>query len=855
MVEIEIPDFALVMLVGASCSGKTTFARRHFRGGEVLSSDAFRALVGDGEDDAAATPDAFEALEAVASLRLRSRRLTCVDATNLDPKARGRWADLAAKWHAPRVAIVIDAPLGLLRERLGARDDRSFPPKVLKVHADGVRQAIRLLGKEGWKAMHVVPANEVDAVAVLRVPVRTDKRDLRGPFDVVGDPHGCCDELEELLAKLGYVVSWSEAGGKRRAAIHRPSGDGRRLAFVGDFVDRGPRSLDVLRIAMAAVAAGGVAVPGNHDDRFSRWLRGRPVKVQHGLDTTVAEMEADPGFRRDAGSFIEGLPSHAWLDGGALVIAHAGIEERWIGRASTRIRDFCLYGDAVGEDEDGKPLRRDWAPGYAGVPAVVYGHVPQHGLDWVNGTLCIDTGCVFGGRLTALRWPEREIVQVEARRAYAVGRIAPARPAGRSAQVEADMARPIDVADVVVDRAVDTGLLGRVKVGGNAMAGAVEAYTRFGVDPRWMVHLPPTMSPCDTSRDPSLIERPDEALAYYRGQVDAIVLEGKHMGSRAVAVVCRDADAALRRFGVAASEGPPGTIHTRTGQPFFPDPASMAREVDRLRSGLDAAGFWDRHGTDWVILDCEALPWSAKAAGLIRRTFAPVTSNGENALRPSAAAFAAAAERGVPGAAEVSARQSERLARVEAYGASWRAHVPAERDPAVTYAVFHVLAIEGAVPILDRSHSGFHMVEGAALADASPVFATTPCLLLDPAAPDAAARAGKFWRDIVDAGGEGVVVKPDMPVAMAGRGLLQPALKCRGPEYLRIVYGPEYDDPANLARLRERGVSARRRQALREFALGVDALRRFVEGAPLRVVQERVLGVLALEQEPVDARL
>ncbi len=248
---------------------------------------------------------------------------------------------------------------------------------------------------------------------------RPDKRALRGPFDVIGDVHGCADELMELMRRLGYEVDLDGSGDRRRAHVSAPAG--RRAVFVGDLVDRGPNSPDVLRIVMAMAESGhGLAVPGNHDVKFVRWLEGRNVKLSHGLEATARQLEgASAGFRARLLEFLSPLPIYVWLDGGALVVTHAGLKEDMIGRDSGEIRSFCLFGDTSGEtDEHGLPVRYHWAAGYRGQPAIVYGHTPVPEAEWVNNTLCVDTGCCFGGRLTALRWPERDIVSVPARETY-----------------------------------------------------------------------------------------------------------------------------------------------------------------------------------------------------------------------------------------------------------------------------------------------------------------------------------------------------------------------------------------------------------------------------------------------------
>lgn len=260
-----------------------------------------------------------------------------------------------------------------------------------------------------------------------RTLVAADQRQQHGPFDIIGDVHGCADELEVLLKALGYGVTFAGDGVGRQAVTTAPSG--RRAVFVGDLVDRGPRSPDVLRIVMGLVVSGqALCVPGNHDVKFVRWLSGRQVKLTHGLDRTVAQFENESAaFKNEVKAFLDGLAPYAWLADGRLAVAHAGIKEEMIGRSSGAVREFCLYGENTGEhDEFGLPVRYHWAAAYRGATTIVYGHTPVPDAEWVNNTLCVDTGCVFGGKLTALRWPEREIVSVPAARVYSE----PIRPMG-----------------------------------------------------------------------------------------------------------------------------------------------------------------------------------------------------------------------------------------------------------------------------------------------------------------------------------------------------------------------------------------------------------------------------------------
>ncbi|HEX5947734.1 MAG TPA: polynucleotide kinase-phosphatase [Acidimicrobiales bacterium] len=844
---ITIPDLALVALVGASGAGKSTFAARHFAPSEVLSSDFCRLLVADDENDQAATPAAFDVLGYIAGKRLEAGRLTVVDATSVQRDARAQLIGLAREHHVLPVAIVLDVPEKVCAERNAARPDRDLPAHAVRRQHQQLRRSIKGLQREGFRRVYVLRGtDEIDAATIERERRWTDRRHEHGPFDFVGDVHGCADELVALLGELGYDVA------PDRSTARHPGA--RTAFFVGDLVDRGPDSPGVLRLVMGMVRDGtAVCVPGNHENKLGRALAGRKVTVSHGLAETLTQLDAEPEpevFRREVAAFIDGLVSHAVLDDGRCVVAHAGLPERLHNRSSGAVRAFALYGDTTGEtDEFGLPVRYPWANDYRGSAVVVYGHTPVPETEWTNNTICIDTGCVFGGKLTALRYPERELVSVPAARTY----WEPARPLKPAPTEAARPAELLDATDVLGKRIVDTRLQPRITIGAENAAAAFEVMSRFAIDPRWLVHLPPTMAPTATSSRPDLLEHPAEAFAAYRRDgVDRAICEEKHMGSRAIVVVCRDAEVAARRFKIDDPVG--GTVHTRTGRAFFADPAWQGKVVERTRAAVTAAGLWEELDTDWVVLDTELLPWSAKAEELLRTQYAAVGAAGRAMTTRAGELLATALERSID-VADLAARTGERRGALDGYVDAYRRYCwPVDSPDDLRLAPFVVLAAEGAV-LAGRDHT-WHMAVADRLAAAGDGFVrSTRNLVVDLGDPGSEAAAVAWWEQLVAAGGEGMVVKPVDSIVTGGRGLVQPGIKCRGPEYLRIIYGPEYRSPDNLDRLRERGLGRKRSLAQREFALGIEALERFVAGEPLHRVHECVFGVLALESEPVDPRL
>jgi protein phosphatase len=844
-----VPELSLVVLIGPSGCGKSTFARTHFKPTEILSSDSFRGLVSDDENDQSSTEDAFAALHFVAARRLARARLTVVDATNVQPEARKPLVALARQYHVLPVAIVLDLPERLCQERNRSRPDRDFGPHVIRQQKSHLHKSLRSLGREGFRHVHVLKSQEdVDGAVVERQPLWNNRKVDRGPFDIIGDVHGCCDELEELLAQLGY---------SRGDASVWQHPQGRKAVFVGDLVDRGPRVVDTLKLVMSMAAAGtALCVPGNHDMKLKKKLAGRDVTVSHGLDVTLAELDREtPEFRSLVQTFLDGLVSHYVFDEGRLVVAHAGLKEEMQGRGSAKVRDFALFGETTGEtDEFGLPVRYQWAADYRGKASVAYGHTPVPEPEWLNRTINIDTGCVFGGRLTALRWPEKELVSVPARRTYA-DPVRPFLPEVSQPTLTAQQANDdlLDIDDVRGKRQVTTRLHRSVTIREENAAAALEVMSRFAANPKWLIYLPPTMSPTETAKADGLLEHPAEALSYYRSNgVSTVVVEQKHMGSRAIVVVCRNADVARERFGVL--EGEQGICYTRTGRRFFENSALENELLSVIGSALDRSQFWERFKTDWVCLDCELMPWSAKALELVRQQYASVGTAARVGLGDAVSVLERASDRGMDVAALLE-RHRERQELADRFAKAYRHYCwPVESLRDIRVAPFHIMATEGAV------HTGkdhvWHLTEIAAVVgNASELLIATPYRVVDLSDGASETATTAWWTELTANGGEGAVVKPLPFVATGSRGLLQPAIKCRGREYLRIIYGPEYTLPHHLSRLRERGISGKRSLALREFALGIEGLERFVQKEPLRRVHECVFGVLALESEPVDPRL
>lgn len=847
---IKIPELALVVLIGATGSGKSSFARRHFKPTEVVSSDACRGMVSDDENNQAASADAFALARYITGLRLKNGLLTVIDATNVQEEARRDWVKLAKEYHCLPVAIILNMPEKVCAARNALRPDRNFGAHVIPQHISQLKRSFKKLKYEGFRnIIELRSPEEVDAITgIVRDPLYNNKKEEKGPLDIIGDIHGCYDELVTLLGKLGYVNN-------AEAWVHPK---GRKAVFAGDLVDRGPKTPEVLKLVMAMTAAGNAyCVPGNHDIKLMRWLNGKHVQPRHGLEKSIEQLSTETQeFKNKVSKFIDDLISHYVFDDGKLVVAHAGLKESMQGRGSGAVREFCLYGDTTGEtDEFGLPVRLNWAAEYTGKAMVVYGHTPVPQAQWLNNTIDIDTGCVFGGSLTALRYPERELVTIKAREVYCE----PAKPLNymkpstENLTLQQENDQVLDIADFTGKQIVETRLGSNITIREENAIAALEVMSRFAVNPKWLIYLPPTMSPAKTSILDDYLEFPTEAFEYYQAaEIGRVVCQEKHMGSRAVVIVGKNEAAINKAFGIS-NEGI-GIIYTRTGRAFFSDKNTEQALLGRLNEALMVSGFYERFNTDWVCLDTELMPWSAKAQALLQTQYAAVGTAATHALGEVTEVLKQLAARDANGETLL-AEYTERQQEAKQFTAAYQRYCwPVNSLDDYKLAPFHIMASEG--KLWTSENHEWHMEQIAKVCAHDPaVLLATPYKVVN--LNDAASinEATEWWLTLTASGGEGMVVKPYNFIDKDKKGLIQPAIKIRGREYLRIIYGPEYTAPENMERLKSRGLNAKRGLALREFLLGVEGLQRFTDKEPLRRVHQCVFGILAMESEPVDPRL
>ncbi|MBL4658855.1 MAG: polynucleotide kinase-phosphatase [Alcanivoracaceae bacterium] len=849
--KIILPELSLIAMIGISSSGKSSFVKKHFLQYESVSSDQCRGIVSNDENNLKVTADAFEMLDYIVRKRLKRGLLTVLDATHVQPDSRKSILQAARDYHCLPVAIVLNPPMEVIEERHENREDREFSKRVLANQQRQLKRTIRFLKKEGFRYIYKLNSiEEIDNVEIIRQPMWTNKKNEEGPFDIIGDIHGCYDELHKLLLQLGYQITDAE---NQRYTIIAP--ENRKAVFVGDLIDRGPENIKVLKLVMDMVnQEAAICVPGNHENKLLKWLRGRKVQLKHGLEVTTEQIKKETDeFKIELEKFIDSLISHYVFDHGKLVVAHAGMKESYQGRGSGKVRSFALYGETSGEtDEYGLPIRYNWARDYRGEALVVYGHTPVPEAEFFNNTICLDTGCVFGGKLTALKYPESELVSVAAAEVYyePVKPLVPESNSSSNQQIDDEY---LYLEDVTGKRFISSQLGGNIKIEANRSASALESMSRFCIHPKWINYLPPTMSPPASSNFEDFLEHPDQAFDYYKKQgVKQVICEEKHMGSRAIIQIGKDSEAIKTAFGITTGET--GIVYTRNGRRFFKDRELEHEFISRFSTAITQSGLWEELDTDWLTLDCEIMPWSMKAMDLIKRQYAAVGCTSYASTLVLQKALEQAKQRGLDVDHLISSAETtlENSIQFKKAYQNYCWNVESLND--IKVAPFHIMASEGRTHT-DKNHQ-WHMENITKISDQdNDILFKTEYFIVDLDDADSIDSVTKWWLQQTQNLAEGMVVKPLDFIAHGERGITQPAIKVRGQEYLRIIYGIDYTKPENLERLRKRSLGIKRRLAISEFKLGYESLHRFTQKMPLRQIHECAFGVLAMQSEPTDPRL
>ncbi|MFE4893780.1 polynucleotide kinase-phosphatase [Peribacillus butanolivorans] len=862
--QIVLPHAGIVLLIGPSNSGKSTWLKsmiekEEILPSEVVSSDAFRVLVSDIEfidwrgrpkDEAdnlmdeyqSISGEAFSMMDSVIEARCRLNKLTFIDATNLHPDDRNRYISLAQKNNVPILSIVLDIP----EEDLLVRDEQREHPRGkrrIKQQYQTFKREKRVLKKEGYSSLYTLKGTEDIQVIRRTNPI---EKDIQNGIDIIGDIHGCYMEMILVLEKLGYQKN--EEG----LYLHP---EGRKFVSIGDVMSRGPESLKTMLFFYEHVQKDvAYMIDSNHGWKIARWLGGRDVTLNHGDEKVEEEFKA---YEEEYGSekaeetkqslkeFLLQAPSHYVFTKNnvqTLVCVHAGIKDAFIGKQSEAVRDFCRYGDTNGFDEKGKPVRKDWYVSHKKSSLIVWGHDPKPQPLLINNTINIDQGVVFGGALTAFRYPEGEFISVQASQDFSGADDNPLR------EWEKNRLNPPNIGKFINGYSVLTEKMGEIKIHQDIVKPAIDTVSHFTIPIEQLIYIPPTMSPTPSpSSLENYLEHPKEAIDYYRSHgIQTMIAEKKHMGSRAILFLFKDTEAAKKHTGIESL----GVIYTRTGRRFF-DVATEEELVLKINQDLHESGYFEKYDTDYVLLDAEIMPWNLKAKELISSQYAHVSENAilDRTMLKEKIAEAARENMELKGWLE---EYEQKLENAYTFKEVFQKYCWEIEDiNSIQIAPFHVLAHSNET-FFDQPHT-WHMEMNREFATRSSLFVETEYKLITSEASEE--EVIKWWQDITSEGHEGIVIKPEFYISRNKGKLLQPAIKVRGRKYLNIIYGMDYLLPKNLERLKSRNTGKKQKLALREFSLGIEGIQRYVKGESIERVHECVLGTLAMESDPVDPRL
>ncbi|GIN84967.1 polynucleotide kinase-phosphatase [Heyndrickxia sporothermodurans] len=861
--QIKLPHSGIVLLIGPSNSGKTSLLNhwietKQILPTEVVGSDYFRILVGDvnyfdwtnmPKDEADAifnhyqqvSKEAFSLLDSAIESRSRLNKLTFIDATHLHSDDRKKYISIAKKHHIPCIGFILDVSQDILIERDEHRENPRGKRRIKQQYQVFKREK-RFLKNEGFAATYYI--NDANA-KIIRQP-NPIEIDIQNGIDLIGDIHGCFDELILLLEKMGYQKN-------EKGLYTHPTG--RKFVSVGDIMSRGPHSLETMIFFLNHVKQGfAYMIDSNHGWKIARWLDGRTVTLSHGDEKVADEFtrfeeengsEMAVSLKAELKDLLLYAPSHyVFTKNGlpVLVCTHAGIKDEFIGKQSPVISDFCRYGDTDGFDDSGKPIRKDWFIHHQTSPLIIWGHDPKPQPLFVNNTLNIDQGAVFGGKLTAYRYPEKEIISISAKKDYSSSIHNPL------LEWEKKRFAAPNIGKFLNGYSVLTKDLGEIKVSKEIVLPAIDTISHFTIPIEQLIYIPPTMSPTPTTSSlDNYLEHPKEAIDYYRKNgVYTMIAEKKHMGSRGILFLFKDKETAKNYGGFETL----GTIYSRTGRRFF-DKNLEERVVSTLHKDLHSYGYFQKYKTDFLLLDAEIMPWNLKAKELISNQYAHVSENAildrmklRNKLRD-----ASLKNEEINNWLQEYEEKLNNALRFKQIFQKYCWNINGIEQ--IQIAPFHVLAHSNET-FFDKPHT-WHMEMNREFSKLSNLFVETEYKVIHNDKSEE--EVIKWWESMTSECHEGIVIKPEYFISKHNEKLLQPAIKVRGQKYLSIIYGMDYLHPENLKRLKNRNSAKKQKLALKEFALGVEGISRFVNGESIERAHECVLATLAMESDPVDPRL
>ena len=862
---IILPYGGIVLLVGPSNSGKTSFLnglveKDQILPSEIVSSDTCRKIVSDidfietknqGKEETNVlfdqykeiSTEAFTLLDGIIESRCRLNKLSIVDATHLYAEDRKRYIAIAKKYHVPIVTIVFDVDLKVLLERDRHREHPRGTSRIKQQHQVFQKEK-RFIKKEGYAERYVISNTEM--VQIKRNVENPLHLDVGEGIDMIGDIHGCYDEMIQLLEKLGYEKN------EQQLYVH-PTG--RKFLSLGDVMSRGPKSLTTLQFFLNHINAGlAYMIDSNHGWKIARWLDGKKVTLNHGdelVESDFKQYEAEFGqgqakeLKGQLKQMLLKAPSHYVLTKKGIptvVCTHAGIKDKMIGKQSRAISDFCRYGDSDGLDEKGKPIRKDWTIHHQTSISIVWGHDPKQKPLIVNNTINIDQGVVFGGALTAYRYPEKEFVSVPAKKDYSNGTNNPLLDQKKK------RLDPPNIGRLINGYTVQTDKMGEIHISKEYVIPAIDTISHATVPIEELVYLPPTMSPSPTpSPLDKYLEHPKEAIDYYRSVgIHKLIAEKKHMGSRGVLYLFKDEEVAVKYVGRKTL----GVIYTRTGRAFFDQETEMTI-LSKMNAALTNNDYFTKYNTDFILLDAEIMPWNLKAKELISRQYAHVAENAifDRRLLKEKLEMAVGTNEGLE---QWLKEYDEKLTNAHVFKDVFQKYCWEINDiDSIQIAPFHLLAHSNEM-FFHQPHT-WHMEKNKEFAMMDNLFVETEYRVIDDAQSEE--QVIQWWEEITADGHEGIVIKPEIFLTTSQGKLIQPAIKVRGQKYLHIIYGMDYLQPKNLSTLKKRNTGKKQRLALKEFSLGIEGIQRLINGESLERVHECVLAILAMETDPVDPRL